>query len=90
MISNSAQHQQHLAAGKRKRNLEMKMRDELIEVKKNDSSPCPLFFLRALFASSTLGQQLLAMPRRSTFRKPSQAEIDAYDMEAVQGIRNTN
>lgn len=50
-------------------------------------SPTPLSFLRSLFASSARGQQLLAQPRQTIFRKPCQAEIDCYDLESVQAIQ---
>jgi Ankyrin repeats (3 copies) len=85
MLSNSGQFQQ-LAVSKRKRKLlDLKTRDHPIGAKRE--APCPVSFLRSLFASSAQGEQLMAKPSRMPFQKPSQAEINAYDLEAVQAIR---
>jgi Ankyrin repeats (3 copies) len=50
----------------------------------------PADFVRCLFASTKYGQECLARPRRVKFRKPSPEEIDAYDMDAVKGVREGN
>jgi Ankyrin repeats (3 copies) len=50
----------------------------------------PVGFLRRLFASTKYGQECLERPRRAKFCKPSPEEIDAYDLDAVRGVREGN
>jgi hypothetical protein len=54
-------------------------------------TPFPLSFLRSLFASSSAhGQQLTAQPCQIICHKPSQAEINAYDLESVRAIQKSD
>ena len=48
----------------------------------------PQAFLKSLFSSNVYGKELVTRKHRSTFQKPSQEEIDAYDMQAVGAVRS--
>lgn len=48
----------------------------------------PQEFLKRIFESTTFGKDLIQRKRRPTFQKPSQEEIDAYDMQAVSAVRS--
>lgn len=46
--------------------------------------------LQSIFASDAKGREILALPRKALFQKPSQEAIDAYEMEVVQPVREGN
>jgi hypothetical protein len=53
----------------------------------------PHLYLRALFASTDHGRHLMlkqAAGKKAPVRKPSQEEIDSYDMKVVTAIRNAD
>jgi hypothetical protein len=54
----------------------------------------PVSFLRALFASTPEGRDLLekchVMRQQSAFRRPSQEEVDSYDKDVVRALRDSN
>ena len=53
--------------------------------------PAPVTFLHNLFAATDMGRRLInEQQKQSSFQKPSQEAIDAYDLEAVKAIREGN